>query len=65
MQFKQFIDDDIAIDFEFSRNFASMKDIERKCNPMVDLSKFTCNKKILSKVVALDYNQFWCLQLIL
>ena len=25
----------------------------RKCNPMVNLSKFTYNKKILSEVVAL------------
>ena len=29
-----------------------MKDIRRRCNPMVDLSKFTSNKKILSKFVA-------------
>ena len=28
-----------------------MDDIRRRCNPMVDLSKFTSNKKILSKVV--------------
>ena len=26
-----------------------MKDIKEKCNPIVDLSKFTSNKKILSK----------------
>lgn len=36
-----------------------MKDIRRKCYPMVDLSKFTFNKKILSKVVILCYNQFY------
>ena len=42
----------------FSRNFASMEDIRRKCNPIVNLSKFTTNKKILSKVVTLDYNKF-------
>ena len=35
-----------------------MKDIRRKCNLMVDLSKFTFNKKILSKIVALSYDQF-------
>ena len=35
-----------------------MEDIKRKCNPIMDLSKFTSNKKILSKVVALCYNQF-------
>ena len=32
-----------------------MKDIRRRCNKMVDLSKFTTNKNILSKI---DYNQF-------
>ena len=36
-----------------------MDDIRRRCNPMVDLSKFTSNKKILSKFVDLDYNQFY------
>ena len=51
MQFKQFIDD-IAIDIYFFRNFASIEDIRRRCNPMVDLSKFTFNKKILSNAVA-------------
>jgi len=34
-----------------------MEDIRRKCNPMMDLSKFTSNKKILNEVVILDYNQ--------
>ena len=29
-----------------------MNDIRRKYNPMVDLSKFTFNKKKLSKIVA-------------
>ena len=33
-----------------------MKNIRRKCNPIVDFSKFTFNKKILSEVVTLDYN---------
>ena len=56
-QFKQFIDD-IVIDFQFSRNFVSIKNIMRKCNLIVDLSKFTLNKNILSKVVVLSYNQF-------
>ena len=36
-----------------------MKDIRKNYNPTVDLSKFTSNKKILSKVVALSYNQFY------
>ena len=40
MKFKQFIDD-IIIDFQFSRNFVSMEDIRRKCNPIVDLLEFT------------------------
>ena len=35
----------------FSRNFGSMEDIKRKYNLMVDLSKFTSNKKILSGVL--------------
>ena len=29
-----------------------MKDIKRRYNPIEDLSKFTSNKKILSKVAA-------------
>ena len=36
---------DITIDLWFSKNFASMEDIKRKYNTMVDLSKFTFNKK--------------------
>ena len=44
--------------FLISKNFASMDDIRRKYNPMVDLSKFTSNKKTLSKVVAYGYNQY-------
>ena len=50
MQFKQFVNN-IAINLKFSRIFASMKDIRRKCNPIVNLSKFTFNKKILITVV--------------
>ena len=38
-----------------------MENIKRKSNPMVDLLKFTFNKKILNKVVALDNNQI-CFQ---
>ena len=57
LQLKQFIDD-IAIVFYFSRNVASMENIRRRYNSMMDLSKFTSNKKILSKVVILGYNQF-------
>ena len=43
--------------FYFFENFASMKDIRRKYNLMIDLSKFTPNNKILSGVVTLGYNQ--------
>ena len=49
--------DNIAIDIWSLENFASMDNIRRKCNLMVDLSKFTSNKKILNKVETLDYNQ--------
>ena len=49
LQFKQFIDD-ITIDLYFSRNFASMEVIRKRGNPMVNLSKFTLNKKILNKI---------------
>ena len=34
-----------------------MEYIRRKCNLMVDLSNFTSNKKMLSAVVVLVYNQ--------
>ena len=52
MKFKHLIDD-IAVYIWFSRNFASMEDIRRKCNPIKNLSS---NKKILNGVVALGYN---------
>ena len=31
----------------------------KKCNPIVDLSKFPSNKKILSGVLAISYNQVY------
>ena len=37
-----------------------MKDIKRKCNSMVNLSKFISNKKTLSGIVVLGYNQVRC-----
>ena len=49
--------DDIAIDLWFLEILQVWSDIRRKCNPMVNLSKFTSNKKILSWVIALVYNQ--------
>ena len=33
-----------------------MVDIRKICNPIVDLSKFTLIKKILSKIVVLSYD---------
>ena len=52
--------DDIAIGIYSSKNFVNMKDIWRKCNLMVGLSKFMLNKKILSGALALDYNIVCC-----
>ena len=57
-KFKNLIDD-IAIDLWSYWNFANMKDIRRKCNPMVNLSQFTLKKKILSGVVVLVYDNAW------
>ena len=50
--------DDIPIDLWSYWNFASIEDIKRKCNIMVDLSKFTPKKKYkkLGGVLALVYN---------
>ena len=56
LKFKYLIDN-IFIDFWSFGNFVTMEDIKRKCNPMMDMSKFTSNKKILNGVVVLGYNQ--------
>ena len=46
-----------TIDIWFSKNFASMKDIRRKYNPVIDLSKFTvCGNKILNGIVQKKYH---------
>ena len=45
----------------WSWNFTSIED--RKCNPMINLSKFTSNKKILSGVIVLVYNKV-CYQIL-
>ena len=58
-KFKDLIDD-ITIDFWSSWNFASMKNIRRKYNLMVNFSQFTSNKNILSRVIVLVYNQVCC-----
>ena len=50
LKFKHLIDN-IVTNFLFYGNFASMKNIIKKCNPIVNFSKFTSNKKILSGVV--------------
>ena len=57
-QFKHLIDDIVVYLSSFG-NFASIVDIRRKYNPMIDLSKFTSNKKILSKIIILNYNKFY------
>ena len=57
LQFKQLVDS-ITINFLSSENFASMKDIRRKCNPIVSLSKVKSNKKILSEVVTKLYPMY-------
>ena len=54
LKFKYLIDD-MTIDLWSFGNFASIEDIKRNCNPMVDLSKFISNKKIFSEIVILDY----------
>ena len=56
MKFNHFIGPTVT-DIWYFENFANMEDIERKCNPIVDLWKFTFNKKILSRIVATIYNQ--------
>ena len=46
---KKHLIDDIATDRWSFGKFARMKD-KKKCNPIMDLSKFTFNKKISSGV---------------
>ena len=48
---------DIIIDLWSFVNFASINDIKRKYNPIVDLSKFTSNQKILNGTITIGYNQ--------
>ena len=50
--------DKIVINTWFSGNFVIIDDIKKKCNPIVDLSKFISNKKILSEVVDLVMIKF-------
>ena len=47
LKFK-FLIDDMVIDFWFSEYFASIEHVRRKYNLIVNLLKFTSNKKILS-----------------
>ena len=57
LKFKHFVDD-LTIDICFSGNFESMKDIKRKCNIMIDLSKFTSNKKHIEWSCSLKLRPF-------
>ena len=43
---QSYIIDNITIDLEFSIYFASIEKIKKRCNPMMNLSKFISNKKI-------------------
>ena len=45
--------DDKVINLGSFGNFVDLKDIKRKYNSMMNLSKFTSNKKILSGVITL------------
>ena len=38
-----------------------MEDIRKRCNPMVDLSKFIFNEKILSKEITINFVAKLCL----
>ena len=62
LKFKHLIDI-VVINFRFFIIFASIEDIKRRYNLIVDLSKFISNKKILSEVIALGYNQV-CYQIL-
>ena len=48
--------DDKVINLGSFGNFVDLKDIRRKCNSMMDLSKLTSNIKILNEIVVLCYN---------
>ena len=50
----------IVIDLWSSKTFASIDDVRKICNSMINLSKFTLKKKILNEVVVLDYHQVYC-----
>ena len=49
MKYKH-LNDELTIDLYSFRNFINMKDIRRKCNPIVDLSIFIYDKNILNSV---------------
>ena len=42
--------------FYFLKKILSMEDIIKKCSSIIDLSKFTFNKNILSEIIVIDYN---------
>ena len=63
-KFKYLIDDITIVLWSYWK-FTSIEDIRRMCNSMVDLSKFIINKKnILSRVVALNYYNQVCYQIL-
>ena len=45
--------DDKVINLGSFGNFVDLKDIKRKYNSMINLSKFISNKKILNEIIAL------------
>ena len=53
----------MTINFWASGNFVSTENIKRKYNTIVDLSRFTFNKKILKEIVFISYNKAWFCQL--
>ena len=60
LKFKYLIDD-ICINLWSFENFVSMEDIKRKCKIIMNLSKFTSYKEILSRVVVLGgVWLMWC-----
>ena len=51
--------DNIAINFLFFENLIIMKDLKRSYNLIIDLSKFTSNKKILKYQTKMQPNSVY------
>lgn len=56
MKFKLLIDK-VSTYLWSTKNFTSINDIKKKCNLIIDLSKFIFYKNILNANVIIDYNQ--------